>query len=287
MTTTSDTMQGRVCVITGASSGIGKATALQLATLGATVVLVCRNPERAEATRKEIREAARTDAIDVLLADLSAQAEIQRLAQDLLARYPRIHVLINNAGIINAKRSLTVDGIEAVFAVNHLAYFLLTHLLLERLSASGSARIINVASDAHQWGVLDFNDLQNAHRYRSLRVYGQSKLCNILFTRELARRIAGTEVTANSMHPGGVATGLGWNNGWWAVLIAKALRPFIRTPEQGADTIVYLATSTEFTGVSGKYFRDRREIQPSQAAQDDEAARRLWQISAELTGITF
>ncbi len=285
MTTASDIMRGRVCVITGASSGIGKATALELAKTGATVVLVCRNPERAEATRKEIREAAHNDAIDVLLADLSSQAEIQRLAQDLLARYPRIHVLINNAGIINSKRSLTVDGIEAVFAVNHLAYFLLTHLLLERLSASGSARIINVASDAHQWGTLDFGDLQNEHRYRPLRVYGQSKLCNILFTRELARRIAGTGVTTNCLHPGGVATGLGWNNGWWAMLIAKALRPFLRSPEQGADTVIYLATSPEVEGVNGKYFSNRREIQPSPAARDDEAARRLWRISAELTGV--
>jgi len=280
-------MQGRICIVTGASSGIGQATALGLARMGATVVLVCRNRERAETTLRTIRLATGNDTIDFLLADLSSQAEIHRLAQDLLTRYPQIHVLVNNAGVINRKRTTTADGIETVFAVNHLAYFLLTHLLLERLTNSGSARIVNVASDAHRWGILDFDDLQNARTYRALRVYGQSKLCNILFTRELARRIAGVGVTATCVHPGGVVTGLGWNNGWWAILIAKALRPFLRTPEQGADAVVYLATSPEVAGISGKYFYNRREIQPSSVAQDDNAAKRLWQLSAELTGVAF
>ncbi len=278
-------MRKRVCLVTGASSGIGQATALGLARMGATVVLVCRNRERAEAALTAIRVATGNDAIDFMLADLSSRAEIHRLAQDLLARYPQMHVLVNNAGVINLKRTTTIDGIEMVFAVNHLAYFLLTCLLLERLIASGSARIVNVASDVHRWGSLDFNDLQNERMYRAMRVYGQSKLCNILFTRELARRIVGTGVTANCLHPGGVATGLGWNNGWWAILIAKALRPFFRTPEQGADTAIYLATSPEVAAVSGKYFYNRREIQPSSVAQDDEAAKRLWHISAELTGV--
>ncbi len=280
-------MQGQVCIITGGSSGIGQATALGLARTGATIGLVCRNRERAEATCSAIRSTTGNNAVEFALADLSSQAEIHRLAQDLLARYLQIHVLVNNAGVINHKRTTTIDGIETVFAVNHLAYFLLTHLLLERLTNSGSARIVNVASDAHRWGSLDFDDLQNARTYRAMRVYGQSKLCNILFTRELARRIAGVGVTATCVHPGGVATGLGWNNGWWAVLIANALRPFFRTPEQGADTVVYLATSPEVEGVNGKYFFNRREIQPSLAAQDDAAAKRLWQISAELTGVAF
>jgi retinol dehydrogenase 12 len=263
-------MRGKVCVITGASSGIGKATALAFDRMGTTVVLVCRNPGRAEAARREIRETTGSDALDVLLADLSCQAELRQLAQALLTRHPRIHVLINNAGIINMKRSATVDGMETVFAVNHLAYFLLTHLLLERLMASGPARIVNVASGAHRWGNLDFNDLQNERKYRPFDVYGQTKLCNILFTRELARRLAHTGATVNCVHPGGVATGLGWNNGRWAMLVAKALRPFILTPEQGADTVIYLATAQEVAGVNGKYFYKRREVQPSQAAQDDE-----------------
>ncbi len=280
-------MQGRVCIVTGASAGIGQATALGLARMGATVVLVCRNRERAEVARSLIRATTGNDAVDFVLADLSSQAEIHRLARDLLARYPQIQVLVNNAGVINRKRETTVDGIETVFAVNHLAYFLLTHLLLERLTISGSARIVNVASDAHRWGNLDFDDLQNARKYRPFPVYGQSKLCNILFTRELARWVAGTGVTVNCLHPGGVATGLGWNNGWWAVLIAKSLRPFFRTPEQGADTAIYLATSPEVEAVNGKYFYNRREIQPSPAAQDDAAAKQLWRISAELTGVAF
>ncbi|MBI3303849.1 MAG: SDR family oxidoreductase, partial [Deltaproteobacteria bacterium] len=259
-------MQGRVCIVTGGSSGIGQATALGLARMGATIVLVCRNRERAEAARTAIRAATGNNAVAVVLADLSSQAEIRQLARDLLARYPQMHVLVNNAGVFNRKRSTTVDGIETVFAVNHLAYFLLTHLLLECLIASGSARIVNVASHAHRWGRLDFDDLQNERTYHAMQVYGQSKLCNILFTRELARRIAGTGVTVNCLHPGGVATGLGWNNGWWAVLIAKALRPFLRTPEQGADTAVYLATSPEVEAVNGKYFCDRRAVQLSPTA---------------------
>jgi NAD(P)-dependent dehydrogenase (short-subunit alcohol dehydrogenase family) len=276
-------MEGKVCIITGASSGIGKATALGLARMGATVALVSRNRERSEATRSEIRAATGNDAIEVFLADLSSQAELRRLAQDLLARYPQIHVLINNAGILNLKRTTTIDGVETVFAVNHLAYFLLTHLLLERLITTGAARIVNVASDAHHWGRLDFNDVQNEHTYRPFAVYGQSKLYNILFTRELARRIADTEVTVNCVHPGGVATGLGWNNGWWAMLIAKALRPFLRTPEQGADSVLYLVTSPDVAKVSGKYFSNRREARSSPAAQDADAAKQLWQLSAELT----
>lgn len=276
-------MHGKTCIVTGASAGIGQAIAQGLAARGAHVVLVCRNRARAEAAQHAIRTATGNATIDIALADLSSQAEIRRLAQELLGRYPRIHALCNNAGVVNMKRTVTVDGIETVFAVNHLAYFLLTQLLLPRLVESAPARIVNVASDAHHWGTLDFNDLQNERRYRGLKVYGQSKLCNLLFTRELARRIAGTGVTVNSMHPGGVATGLGWNNGWWAVLASKALKPFLRTAEQGADTAIYLTTAPEVAHVIGTYFYNRREHRPSQAAQDDEAARRLWEVSEQLT----
>jgi NAD(P)-dependent dehydrogenase (short-subunit alcohol dehydrogenase family) len=281
-----NSMDGKVCLVTGASAGIGRAIAHGLAAQGAGVVLVCRNRERAEATQAAIRSATGNNNIDIALADLSSQAEIRRLAQELLRRYSQIHVLINNAGVLHTKRTITIDGIETVFAVNHLAYFLLTQLLLPRLVDTAPTRIVNVASDAHHWDTLNFDDLQNERRYRALKVYAQTKLCNILFTYELAQRIAGTGVTVNSMHPGGVATGLGWNNGWWAVLLAKALKPFIRTPEQGADTAIYLATTAEVAGVTGRYFRDRREIQPSPAAQDDGAARRLWDISVQLTGLS-
>jgi NAD(P)-dependent dehydrogenase (short-subunit alcohol dehydrogenase family) len=278
-------MQGRVCVVTGASSGIGKAAALGLARLRAHVVLVCRNQARADATQAAIREATGNTTVDVVLADLSSQAEIHRLAQALLARYPQLHVLINNAGVLNWRRAVSVDGIESVFAVNHLAYFLLTNLLLERLAASAPARVINVASDAHTWAPSQLDDLQSERRYQPFRVYGQSKLCNILFTRELARRLDGTRVTVNAVHPGGVATGLGMNNGWWATLIAGALKPFILSPEQGADTVLYLATAAEVDGVTGKYFEKRREQQPSRLALDDGEAQRLWRVSADLTGV--
>jgi len=276
-------MHGKTCIVTGASAGIGQAIAQGLAARGAHVVLVCRSRARAEATQLAMRTATGNAAIDIALADLSSQAAIRHLAQELLRRYPRIHALINNAGVVNMSRTVTVDGIETVFAVNHLAYFLLTQLLLPRLVESAPARIVNVASDAHHWDTLDFDDLQNHRRYRGLKVYGQSKLCNLLFTRELARRIAGTGVTVNSLHPGGVATGLGSNNGWWAVLIAKVLKPFLRTADQGADTAIYLTAAPEVANVSGRYFYNRREHRPSRAAQDDEAALRLWQVSEQLT----
>jgi NAD(P)-dependent dehydrogenase (short-subunit alcohol dehydrogenase family) len=276
-------MHGKTCIVTGASAGIGQAIAQGLAARGAHVVLVCRSRERAEATQRAIRAATGNPAIDIALADLSSQADIRRLAQELLQRYPRIHALINNAGVVHTKRTVTVDGLETVFAVNHLAYFLLTQLLLPRLVESAPARIVNVSSDAHRWDTLDFADLQNARRYRALKVYGQSKLCNLLFARVLARCIAGTGVTVNSLHPGGVATGLGGNNGWWAVLIAKVLKPFLRTADQGADTAIYLATAPEVATVNGRYFYNRREHRPSLAAQDDEAALRLWEVSEQLT----
>jgi len=279
------TMNGRVCVLTGASSGIGRATALELARRGAALALVCRDRTRGEETCAAVRADSGNTQVVLHLADLSSQAELRRLAAELLGQYPRIDVLVNNAGVVNLQRQLTVDGIETVFAVNHLAYFLLTNLLLDRLRQSRGARIVNVASDAHRWGELDFDDLQNQRSYRAMRVYGQSKLCNVLFTRELARRLAGSDVTANCLHPGAVATQLGQNNGWWARLIIKGLRPFFRTPEQGAATSIYLACSPEVNGINGKYFVNCREARPSSSAQDDEAAARLWEISNDLTAV--
>jgi NAD(P)-dependent dehydrogenase (short-subunit alcohol dehydrogenase family) len=282
----SASMEGRVCVVTGATSGIGRITAIELARRGATVAVVGRDRERGEETRSAIRDATGTDRATLHLGDLSSQADVRTVADDLLARYEQMHVLVNNAGVVNLKRTTTVDGIEATFAVNHLAYFLLTHLLLPRLRQSGGARIVNVASDAHRFGGLNFDDLQNERRYRSLRVYGQSKLCNILFTRELARRVPANEVTVNCVHPGAVATRLGQNNGWWAVLITKTLSPFFRSPAQGAETSVYVATSPDVAGVSGRYFANCRAVEPSRAARDDAAAARLWQMSEALTAIS-
>jgi len=278
-------MRGKTCMITGASSGIGRATALELAGMGATLVLLCRDRQRGEATMAEIGAQTGNRELTLLLADLGVQQEIRRVAAEFLATDRPLHVLVNNAGVVNLQRTLTADGLETTFAVNHLGYFLLTNLLLERLRRSAPARIVNVASDAHKFGALDFDDLGNERRYRSMRVYGQSKLANILFTAELARRCAGSGVTVNSLHPGTVATGLGKNNGAWARALIALLRPFFRTPSNGAATSVYLASSPDVEGVSGKYFANCREKRPSRAAQDADAARRLWEVSARMTGV--
>lgn len=278
-------MTGRVCVVTGASSGIGRATARPLARAGATVALVGRDRERGEEALAALRAESRGDAVALFLADLSSQKDIRRLAAELLERYPAIHVLVNNAGVVNLRRTLTADGIETVFAVNHLGYFLLTHLLLDRLRSSTPARIVNVASDAHKFGTIDLDDLGSERHYRTMRVYGASKLANILFTYELARRLAGTGVTVNCLHPGAVATRLGQNNGRVATLLTRVLKPFFRTPEQGAATSIYLASSPAVEGVSGRYFANCRERRSSRATYDTELARGLWAASARLTGI--
>ena len=278
-------MRGRVCVVTGATSGIGRATAVALAGMGATLALVGRDRFRGD----EVLAAARGAGGDaeLFVADLASQTEIRGLAARLLARYPALHVLVNNAGVVNLRHATTVDGIETVFAVNHLAYFLLTRLLFERLAGSGDARIVNVASEAHRLARgIDFDDLGHAHRYRGMRVYGHSKLANILFTYELARRTAGTRVSANCLHPGAVGTRLGHNNGRLATLLARALRPFIRTPERGAATSIHLASSPAVTGISGKYFIDGREARSSRASYDAGAAQRLWDVSERLTGLS-
>jgi len=278
-------MSGRTCLITGASSGIGRATALELARMGASLVLVCRDRRRGEDTVDAIRRESGNRGVTLLLADLSSQQSIRQLARDFLATERPLHVLINNAGVVNLQRQVTVDGFEEVFAVNHLAYFLLTLLLLERLEACAPARIINVASDAHKFGGIDFDNLQGERRYRAMRIYGQSKLANILFTYELARRLEGRGVTVNCLHPGAVATGLGKNNGSWARALIAMLRPFFRTPDGGAATSIYLASAPEVAAVHGRYFVNCREARSSTASYDVAAARRLWALSAALTGL--
>ncbi len=273
-------------MITGASSGIGRETALALAQLGAKLVLVCRDRARGAETAAEIREKTGNEDIRVLLADLSSQQSIREMAAEFLTAGEPLHVLVNNAGVVNLSRTLTADGIETVFALNHLAYFLLTNLLLERLTASAPARIVNVASHAHHWGALDFDNLQGERSFRAMRIYGQSKCANIMFTYELARRLHGGGVTANCLHPGAVATGLGKNNGAWARVLIQLLRPFFRSPTQGAATSIYLASSPELDAVSGKYFVDCKPARSSKASYDEAAGRRLWDISAQLTGLS-
>ncbi|MFQ5802784.1 MAG: SDR family oxidoreductase [Candidatus Methylomirabilales bacterium] len=270
-------------MVTGANAGIGKSTALGLAKTGATVVMVCRNRERGEAALTKIKQDSGNDAVSLLLANLSSQAAIQQLAQDFKARYPTLHVLINNAGIILKKRVLTEDKLETQFALNHLAYFLLTNLLLDELKASAPARIVNVSSTVHQGASIDFDDLQSEGSYRPGRVYAQTKLANVLFTYELARRLEGTQVTANCLHPGGIATNL------LADYLPRPLRFTAKiigaSPEKGAQTPVYLATSPQVEGVSGKYFVNQKAVQSSKASYDTTTASRLWRVSAELTGL--
>ena len=278
-------MTGKTCLITGATSGIGRATATALAGMGASLVLVARDRARGQATVAEIAQRTGNRDVALLFGDLSSQAEVRRVAAEFLASPRPLHVLINNAGVVNLRRTVTVDGIETTFAVNHLAPFLLTNLLLARLIGSAPARIVTVSSDAHKFGPLDFDDLENARRYRAMRVYGQSKLANILFTAELADRLGGTGVTANSLHPGAVATGLGQNNGAWARVLIAMLRPFFRTPADGAATSVHLAASPALEGVTGRYFARQREHRSSAAARDPGAARRLREISARMTGL--
>lgn len=279
-------MHGKVCVITGASSGIGRATALELARRGATLALVCRDPGRADATVAEIERATGNRSAAVFLADLGVQGEVRGVAAELLARHPRVDVLINNAGLVNLGYSETEDRIETVFAVNHLAYFLLTELLLDRLRESAPARVVNVASNAHKFsGGIRFDDLGYRRGYKAMRVYGQSKLANILFTLELARRLEGSGVTANCLHPGAVASRLGKNNGAWARALTGLLAPFFRSEAKGAETSIYLATAPELERVSGRYFANCREVRPAPFALDPAAARRLWEVSERLTGV--
>ena len=282
-----DELRGKTCLVTGATSGIGRSSAIGLAARGAKLFLLCRNPQRADETRSEIASrTGRTD-VEILLADLSAQTEIRRVAAEFLATGQPLHVLLNNAGVVLTQRRETVDGIETTFAVNHLAAFLLTNLLLERLIASSPARIVNVSSEAHRLGGgLDFNDLGAVGRYSGMAVYGRSKLANLYFTRELARRLAGTGVTVNAVHPGAVRTELGQNNDAPILkLLTGLVRPFFRSPEKGAETSIWLCSSPELAGVSGQYFSDRKERTPHRLANDEAAARRLWDASAKLVGL--
>lgn len=274
-------------MVTGATSGIGEATAHELARRGATLGIVCRSRAKGEATQASIRRATPQADVQLFEMDLASQDSIRAGARKILDAYPEIHLLVNNAGVVNVGYSETIDGIETTFAVNHLAYFLLTHLLLERLKASAPARIVNVASDAHKFvNRIDFDDLGHRKSYGSMRVYGHSKLANILFTKELARRLEGTGVTANAVHPGAVATGLGGNNGAWARAIMKIVGLFFQGPDRGASTSLHVATSPEVEGVSGGYFAKCRALEPTAAASDPEVAARLWAVSEEMTGIS-
>ena len=280
----SESMQGKVVLITGSNAGIGRATAMGLTAAGATVVASARDAEAGQTSVDEIRRRTGNVKVELLLGDLDSLAGVRQLAAEFLERWERLDVLINNAGVLLTERSETEDGYETTFAVNHLAPFLLTTLLLERLRESAPARIVNVASGAHAGASLDFDDLQNHRSYGAMRVYSRSKLANILFTRELARRLEGTGVTANCLHPGVVRSDLGADGdmgglfrfGW------RLIQPFLISPEKGAATSIYLASSPEVEEVSGEYFDKCRPSRSSSRSRDMDAAARLWRVSAEL-----
>jgi NAD(P)-dependent dehydrogenase (short-subunit alcohol dehydrogenase family) len=275
---------GKTVLVTGATSGIGLEASIELARRGARVVMVGRDPQRTEAARAAVVAGSGASDAATLLCDFSSQAAIRELAQAFRARHDRLHVLVNNAGGVNKARRLTVDGIEATFAVNHLGYFLITNLLLDLLVKSAPARVVTVSSVGHRRGTLDFDDLGYEKGYGIMRAYTRSKLANVLFANELARRLAGTGVTSNSLHPGSVATGIWSGAPWWAKpIIQLLLRPFFISAARGAATIVRLACDPALADVSGRYFEEGVEMAPAPLALDEPLARRLWDVSAAMT----
>ncbi|MEU1839511.1 SDR family NAD(P)-dependent oxidoreductase [Micromonospora chersina] len=286
MTDNTMLMAGRTVLITGGTGGIGRATAEGLARLGARVAITGRDLARAQAVAAQIAAAAGNPAVDAYAGDLSSQAEVRRLAGEVLAAYPRVDVLVNNVGGYWAHRHVTADGLERTFALNHLAPFLLTNLLLGRLIASAPARVVTVSSGAQAMGRIDFDDLQGQRRYSGQRAYNQSKLANVMFTYELARRLAGVGVTATVLHPGVVRTAFGAEDqSAFFSLMSTVVRPFMKTPAQGAETPIHLASSPEVEGVTGQYYADRRPRRSGKTSYDTTVAARLWQVSAELTGL--
>ncbi len=287
MTMTS--MDGKICLVTGANQGIGKETALALARMGATVVMVARDPAKGEAALADVRSRSGNDNVSLMIADLASLESIRALAKNFRAEHTKLHVLVNNAGAYNTVRTTTKDGFETTFGVNHLAYFLLTELLLDLLKASAPSRIISVSSTAHVGGKMNFDDLQGEQNYGGARAYGQSKLANVLFTYELARRLEGTGVTANTLHPGVVRTGFGKNNGGVVgpifAIAQTVARPFFISPEQGAATTIYLASSPEVEGVTGKYFAKSRDVPSNAVSYDVATQQRLWAMSEEMVGL--
>jgi retinol dehydrogenase-14 len=275
-------MNEKISLVTGANSGIGKVTAKVLAAGGATVIMVCRNREKGEAARAEIVSATRNENVDLRIADFSELNQIRRLAAEVKAKYSRLHTLVNNAGAYNGKRTLTPDGYETTFAVNHLGYFLLTIELLDLLKSSAPARIVNVASDAHQNSHIDFDDLNLENGYTGWKAYAQSKLANVLFTYELARKLQGKRVTANCMHPGVVGTNIFNNVRGVGGAIVRLFSPFMRTPEKGADTIIWLASSPEVEGITGRYFIDRKDRPSNPESYNFAIASRLWEVSERM-----
>lgn len=281
-------IKDKVCLITGANSGIGFHTTLELARKGAKILMLCRNKEKAEKAREDIHRISGQKA-DLFLADLGVQEELRKVAEKISGSYDTIDVLINNAGIIQGdKREFTPDGIEKTFAVNHLAPFMLTGLLLPALKQSTYGRIVTVSSEAHRWSWrFDLKDLQMDKGYSGLQSYAQSKLCNILFTRKLADKLEGTTLTANTLHPGAIASNFGSEVSSLFGVVLKLSKPFMKGPKKGAETSIFLAASEKVGGVNGAYFKNKKAVMPSKEAQSDHNADRLWEESVKLTGVDY
>jgi NAD(P)-dependent dehydrogenase (short-subunit alcohol dehydrogenase family) len=281
-------MEGKVCMITGANSGIGKATAAGLAKMGSTVVMVCRRRAAGEAAINDIKAESGNQRVHQLIADLSSQEEVRQLVKDFRSQYEELHVLINNAGVAPIKRSVTADGIETTLAVNYLAPFLLTNLLLDTLKASAPARVVSVAGDYHRKATINFDDLMTEKDYSGIRANNQAKLALILFTYELARKLEDTGVTVNCLHPGAVATSAPLKDPELSSFMRRLYRLtsiFFLSPAKGAATSIYLASSPDVEGVTGKYFIKREAVPSSPESYDEEIAKKLWEVSAELTGL--
>jgi len=276
-------IKGKTVLVTGGTNGLGLVTARELARMGAQVTIISRNAEKCAAVAEAI-QAETGNPVDFIVADLATLAGIRQAAASFKQRHTQLHVLVNNAGAMFARRQLTSDGFEMTFALNHLNYFLLTDLLLDVLKASAPARIVNVSSGAHMGASLDFDNLQGENHFAGMQAYGQSKLANVLFTYELAHRLEGTGVTVNALHPGFIATGFARNNGVFYNIGMKIIGLFIRKPDQGAQTSIYLASSPEVEGLSGKYFVDCKAVDSSPRSYDQALAEKLWQVSLELTG---
>lgn len=280
-------MKDKICIITGANSGIGFYTALALAKKGAHIVMVCRNAEKANAAKQEIIDKTQNSHIDVFLADFSSMSETKRVGEEVAARYPKIDVLINNAGFIAKNyREITTEGLEKTFAVNHMGYFIFTHYLIENVKAAPQGRIINVSSEGHRFiRKVDLTNLQLTRGYSSLKAYSLSKLCNIWFTRELARQLAGTSVTVNAVHPGAVATNFGSDSAPFIETLLKLGRRFLLTAEQGAETSIFLASNPEVSKITGEYFSKSQIKGTSRDARNDMKAKKLWDLSLEIAGL--
>jgi retinol dehydrogenase 14 len=279
-------IEGKTCLITGGTAGIGYATALEIARLGGSVIIVGRNETKCIQTAHSLTGLSGNHPVDYLIGDLSSQTQIHASANEFYRRFNHLDVLVNNAGGFFMRRKVSVDGLEMTFALNHLAYFLLTLLLLDALKASANARIVNVSSGSHLHQHMDFNDLQLERSYNPMKAYGRSKFANILFTYELSRQLSGSNITANALTPGMVATDM-WKfgNQWFASLISSVMKPFSQSPLEGAQTSIYLATSPEVAGVTGKYFADQKPISSDPGTYDSAAAQKLWQMSLELVNL--